>query len=372
MSIVPPRGRPRTLLVLALGLVACADDPVLAPTLNADRSRPPTDVESGVVMQGLHSPRGLAWSPDGSLYVVEAGRPVVSTSCVQVARGLTCANGTGSVSRLRNGRQERVVTGLPAVFMPVLLEIAGPHDIGFNGMGNAWIAVGFGGDPALRAALGSAGEGLGHLVRLLPDGSWTIGADISGFERAANPDGRFIDSNPYGLLVEPGRRFVTDAGGNSLVEVDADGAMSLVATFPRVPVPPPFGLAEAVPTSVQRGPDGALYVGTLTGVPFLAGAAAIYRVEPGAAPTVHAGGFKTIIDFSFGPDGSLYVLQYASGPVFFGGPGSLVRVAPDGTRTTLRGDLTNPASVLVAPDGAIYVSNRTLAPGAGEVLRIVP
>lgn len=93
---------------------------------------------------------------------------------------------------------------------------------------------------------------------------------------------------------------------------------------------------------------------------------------PGAAPQVHAGGFKTITDFDFGPDGSLYVLQYASGPVFFAGPGSLVRVAPDGTRTTIIASLTNPTGVLVGPDGVIYVSNRGNQEGVGEVLRIVP
>ena len=120
------------------------------------------------------------------------------------------------------------------------------------------------------------------------------------------------------------------------------------------------------------GPDGALYVSTLTGVPFLAGAAVIYRVVPGEAPTVYAGGFKTITDFDFGADGSLYVVQYASSPVFFGGPGLLIRVAPDGTRTTLSSTLINPTGVVVGPDGAVYVSNRGNLAGVGEVLRIVP
>ena len=101
-----------------------------------------------------------------------------------------------------------------------------------------------------------------------------------------------MDSNPYGLLNEAGARFVADAGGNSLIQVMANGATNAVATFPSLPAPPPFSQSEAVPTEVQRGPDGALYVGSLSGVPFLSGNARIYRVVPGQAPTVYIGGLR--------------------------------------------------------------------------------
>jgi DNA-binding beta-propeller fold protein YncE len=127
-----------------------------------------------------------------------------------------------------------------------------------------------------------------------------------------------------------------------------------------------------VPTEVARGPDGALYVSTLTGVPFVAGNAAIYRVVPGQAPTVYAGGFKTITDFAFAPDGGIYLVEFASGPVFFAGPGRLLYVAPGGAVTELSATLTSPTGVAVGPDGAVYVSNKGNQTGTGEVLRFVP
>jgi len=66
-----------------------------------------------------------------------------------------------------------------------------------------------------------------------------------------------------------------------------------------------------------------LRVSELTGVPFTAGVARVYRVEPdGGAPEVFLDGFKTIIDLDFGPDGSLYVLQHATGPSSFQGRAS--------------------------------------------------
>ena len=65
----------------------------------------------------------------------------------------------------------------------------------------------------------------------------------------------------------------------------ANGHVSTIATFPRVTIPFP---RDAVPTGVALGPDGAYYVPTLTGFPFTAGTAAVYRVVPGQAPTVYA------------------------------------------------------------------------------------
>ena len=76
-------------------------------------------------------------------------------------------------------------------------------------------------------------------------------------------------------------------------------------------------------------------------------------------------------DFSFGHDGALYVLQYASGP-FFSGNGSVIRVAPDGTRTTLTSALVHPTGIAVGKDGRVYVSNNGNLARVGEVVRITP
>ena len=359
--------------LLLVMLPACSDAPTeLAPDFATHRNVSATVASVTVVMSNLDSPRGLAFGPEGALYVAEAGTNAINGPCTPVLRGRNCYSGTGAISRLWKGRQERIAEGLPSVFNPDFGDIGGPHDISFQGRGGAFVSVGWGGPPAARAGLGELGADFGTLIKVTPNGRWRVVADVAAYEQNHNPAGGPVDSNPYGVLAEPGHRFVTDAGGNSLLEVRANGDVSLVATFPSTPAPPPFGQSESVPTEVKRGPDGALYVSSLTGAPFLAGTAAIYRVVPGQPPTVYAGGFKTITDFDFGPDGSLYVVQYASAPVFFGGPGLLIRVAPDGTRTTLSATLTNPTGVVVGRDSAIYVSNKGNLAAVGEVLRIVP
>jgi hypothetical protein len=318
-----------------------------------------------VVMSGLDNPRGLAFGPEGALYVVEAGRG--GSGPCQTLRGLLrCYGATGAVSRYWNGTQERVATGLPS-YAGSDNEATGPHDISFQGRGGAFITIGLGGDPrTARSGFGPGGDLFGMLVQAPASGRWRAVADISAHEVDKNPDGFVVDTNPYGVLAEPSRQIVTDAGGNSLLQVSANGDITTLAVFPARP----GRSTDAVPTAVVRGPDGAYYVSELTGVPFTEGAANVYRVVPGQAPTVFRSGFKTIIDLTFGPDGSLYVLQHATGATFFGGPGQLIRVASNGTRTVVVSDLSRPASVVVDDDGTIFISNRGTSVGTGEVLRI--
>jgi hypothetical protein len=322
-----------------------------------------------VVMTGLDCPRGLAFDPRGALYVAEAGRGggVGAPSVIQ--RGAAFYYGdTGAVSRLWHGRQERVVTGLPSLAMANGSRAEGPSDVSFEGAGSGYVAVGLEGNPNLREQLGVAGAAnLGRLVRMTPEGGWASAADLAGYETAANPDGRQVDSDPYSVLAEAGHQIAVDAGGNSLLRVEANGDISTLAVLPTIST---LNSGDAVPTCVARGPDGAYYVGILSGLPFADGAARVYRIVPGQAPTEFLAGFKTIIDIDFDPAGNLYVLQHSSGATGVALPGSLLRVAPDGTRTTILAGLTNPTSVVVGPAGDLYVSEFGLSPGGGRVLRV--
>ena len=342
----------RPALVLAMSLLL----PVPALAASVD-----------VVMSGLDNPRGLAFAPDGSLYVTEAGHGGTHP-CISVRGVAFCYGATGAVSRLQRGQQERVTEGLPSIADAAGTETGGPNDISFQGNAG-YVTIGFAGvAPALRAQFGAAGGVFGHLLRLTPSGTWQEVADISAHEQSNNPAGGPVETNPFAVLAEPGARLVTDAAGNSLLRVAANGNVTTVATFPSRP----FASTDAVPTGFARGPDGAIYLGQLTGVPFAAGAANIFRIVPGEAPTVWQSGFKTIIDLDFAADGSLYVLQHATGPVFFAGPGQVIRIAPDGSRAVVFSGLDRPTSLAVGPDGALYVTNRGVTAMAGEVLRIVP
>ncbi len=196
-----------------------------------------------------------------------------------------------------------------------------------------------------------------------------------------------IGGNVYAVLALEDRRIVVNAGLNKLHQVDDDDAVTDVVTlFPRHSAedgPFLFGIPDldSVPTTIALGPDGAFYVGELTGFPFVPGQSRIYRIPQDHVasddPPVYLDGFSHIIDIAFDEDGTLYVLEMATVTLrnVFGGTefstGDLVRVDADGSRERLVLGLHTPAGIALDPDGeSIYISNCGVCVGSGEVLRL--
>src|SRR5205807_9093303 len=139
--------------------------------------------------------------------------------------------------------------------------------------------------------------------------------------------------DPNGLTpLSDGAVLVADAAANDLLRVDVHGRITTVAHFKPEFVPwglpfgPPIGTtvpAEAVPTAVAVGPDGAYYVSELTGFPFTKGAARIWRIAPGSVDAVCdpvspsggcssvATGFSSVVGPAFGPGGAMYLPETA-------------------------------------------------------------
>jgi hypothetical protein len=154
-------------------------------------------------------------------------------------------------------------------------------------------------------------------------------ADLQAYEEANDPAGDGTDegSDPFDLArLAGGKTLIADAAGNDLLVADDVGRLDWVATFPEQ-----NGI-QAVPTSVAVGPDGAYYVGELTGFPAPLGLSRVWRVAPGArhahcgtspACSVVVSGLTSIIDLTFGPGGKLYVAQLEDSgwPALEGGGG---------------------------------------------------
>ena len=340
------------------------------------------------VMSGLVTPRGLAFAPDGSLYVTEVGRGGgVGAPSLDGGTGPVYLGYNGAVSRLFGGVQTRVLTGLPSVANADGGDAAGLQDILFDASGRAYGLFGLGANPAQRDALGAFGAPyLGTVAMLGLNGSATVTtvADIAKHEQTDNPDGGLVDSNPFKFVRKADGSFiVTDAGGNSFVQVASNGAISTLGVLPPQPNPLPFGppFYQAVPTGVAVGPDGSTFVGQLTGFPFPPGFANVYQQDAGGGSIdIAEAGFTNIIDLEFDASGNLYVLQISSnglasqnGP----GPGLLLKIdGQTGERTTIASEgLLFPGGLAIqeGPNGPVfYVSNLTAAPGGGSVLRITP
>jgi hypothetical protein len=345
------------------------------------------------VMSDLRSPRGLAWSPDSSLYVAEAGRggSVAVGPCFFPfpANFPSCYGNTGGVSRLRDGVQERVIDDLPSFAQVNSGQGEGPNGISFHGNGNAYVTIGLETNPATLRPRAPEWSNMGRLVHLEPAAlahgrgaahsgkSWEFAADLAQYEIDVNPDCGDIDSNPFGVLADDGGVMIMDAGANAMVRLAANGELSTVLAFSNnttVPGPgcPPAASRDFVPTAITVGPDGAYYFGHLNGLQVLQGSSKVYRMERGGTPEVFLENFTWIVALAFDTSGNLYVLQFTdSGQQNAGG--ALIRVAPDGTRQKVVTGLPHATGLAIDSDGAVYIS---MIPGQnyrgpGEVRRYV-
>jgi hypothetical protein len=337
--------------------------------------------EIEVLASGLDSPRKLNFGTDGALYVAEAGRggTGVSIPSPSLPGAFLSYGATGAITQIKNGVVERVVTGLPSLALPSGSDAAGVNDIEFDAYGNAYAIVGFASNPANRDKLLNIPD-FSQLIGIDSfdnGGSWTLLRDFGAYEQNNNPDGQDVNTNLYDLLIKDNTAYVIDAGANDLLSVRAfGGEVNLETVFPaRTTTNPLTGtvVRQSVPTSVTIGPDGALYVGELTGFPFQTGTAQVYRINADGQPEVYAGGFTNISDIAFDKSGGLYVLEYDADGILNGSDaGALIYVSPDGkTRTTLASDeLINPTGIEIGTDGDIYISNKGFTAGQGEVLRL--
>jgi hypothetical protein len=374
---------------------ACIVGVALAVAFVAPAGAHERDGDGGVkvVAKGLDNPRGLGVGADGALYVTESGRGGSGPCIVGDLGDQRCFGTTGALTRVDpwHGKQTRILSGLPSLAAPDGSQAMGPADVASESRSPAYLIIGLGADPAVRAKLPHKARAMAQLSRITRFGKVEPVADLGAFEAANDPDksqprsdpaAGTVASNPSQLATDHyGNAVVADSAGNDVLTIK-DGKVSLLAVIPFLTIPAdpvaamaahhPAQIVESVPTSVVRGPDGAFYVGQLTGEPFPEGAASVWRIKPGRPPQQYATGFTQITDLAFGRDGSLYVLEFAKKSMLAGpSPGALIRVKKNGKRQELAPGALQQATGLALDKDHAYVSTNGLgAPGAGKVLRV--
>ncbi len=352
---------------------------LLAPVASAHHATASGSIT--VIAKGFNNPRGLAIASDGTLYLAEAGAGGKGP-CAKVDGGMDCYGPSGAIVKISGGKVTPVLSGLPSVAAAGGAEATGPSDVAVNADGSLEVTI-QGDDLTSPKTYGKGGAWFQHVIHVSASGMGQPGANLYAYEKANNPDGAEINSDPYSIAKSGSLDIVTDAAANDLLSISAAGKISTLAVFPSRKVAMPGGKTgqmEAVPDTVAVGSDGAYYVGQLTGYPFPVGGAEIFRVVPGQKPVVYAKGFTNIIALAFAPDRSLYVLEILKGGLGNADPkkpatleGELLRIAPDGTKTIVAANgLVGPAGLAISQSGAIYVSNYGVFPGAGEVVQVNP
>jgi sugar lactone lactonase YvrE len=350
---------------------------VLSAWLGAAVGAAPT---GKVIASGLINPRYLTVLDDGTIYVSEAGTggtealpvpPGSQPSTPPATRGTT-----GQVTKIAaDGTKTVVVKGLPSYNTegPV-----GPAGILYAN-GALWLAIGGSALPTKVTPLANENA----VVKIDPaTGAVTRVADVGAYEQANNAAKNNLDSNLYGIALGPdGNLLVADAGGDILYKVNPSTGALTPTVIPCIAPPPglqapPGGNPEcpnsepkldSVPTSPAVGPDGTVYVGLLSGGPFIPGTAQVDKVAADGTVSVAVKGLTMVTSVAFGPDKTMYVTELSTNFTAQGGPkpGQVLRVLPDGSTQVVVDNLMLPNGITFDKAGNLYVVTNTVALGPG-------
>jgi hypothetical protein len=326
------------------------------------------------IASGLDNPRGLAFGPDGALYVAEAGHG--GEECFKHpghAPGEeeeTCLGFTSGVSRISWSGTRKVAGGWFST-----AEKGGSFAEGIEGL-TSFEGRGFGieggNDQALptvppkgvsAATLAKAKEQAGHLIEFNSSGQGHTVLDVGKFDfqwtkehKELVPE-QFPDANPYAILGTKWGGLLVDAAANTLDLISPSGHITIGAFIPNPPV------SDSVPTCLDIGPDGAVYISQLTGAGNPPGSASVWRWTPGHL-TKWATGLTAVTGCGFGPDGQFYAVEFSTKGLLAAEPGTgaVVKVPPySSSPITIASGLSFPGG-FARGSNAIYFSNWSIAP----------
>ncbi|MCP2365965.1 glucose/arabinose dehydrogenase [Agromyces flavus] len=346
--------------ILGVALAAVATPAVAAPR----GPKPPSPGDTVTLAEHLVTPLTFDVTPNGTLYVGQDFAGLLTKVTKGAPETLATGPGIAAVSTLgdvviwgeREGDMEQVLASR-------LMQRAADGTVSSIDV-LAWEQAN---NPDADAEYG--------FRDLAPDCLEQIPPFLLPF---VGPHGGAIDTHVYGALALKGVTYVADAGANAVLAVDPAGEISTVAVLPPSSLiatdslAAAFGLptcvvghefiTEPVPTDVEMGRDGWLYVTSLPGGPEdeSSGArGAVYRVNPDTGEVqLYASGFAGATGVAVAPNGNVFVTE------LFGGKVSVI---------TKRGEVSTFAE-LPSPAGVEWQSGRLVVStdvfGDGKVVSI--
>lgn len=354
-------------VVLAFALIA-----LVPASSRAQEATPPavSPTPAGtVVAAGLTNPRGFVWGPDGTLYVALAGSGgsgVAEQSPSGDIIGPFTGGPTGAVAKIESSCPVAVATGLPSTINPTG-EVLGAEDVAFLG-DQLYIAADGGGPAHGNPDLPSG------VYKANPDGTATVVADLSAFLRAnpttVTPPDYDPDADGYRMIADQasGMLWVLEPNVGGLLSVTPDGTVTRVADL---------SAGHPVPSAIVAAPDGGVFIGMLTAVPFPDGTAKVIHVAADGTVTDVWTGLTTVTGLAVGADGSLYAAELSTGnlsapPFLNPGSGRIVRQTGPDTLEEVATGLMFPIALSFGPDGGLYYASPAVGAhmGTGMIIRL--
>ncbi len=336
-----------TALLLAMAPAAVADEPLI------------TD---------LAGPLGLSVGTNGTVYVTEAFGP-----------GRLIALDKHGDTRVRVAAPGTELAGVDATGTGRVVYTQTVYDDDGHPVDAVLAVVDNAGKTRTLASLQAFEE------RYNPDSINTyglIGSDnqacIEAVEEIGFPpvyDG-IIESHPYAVAIDGPGYVVADAAGNTILEVSNSGKVKTLAVLPAIPqviseaaaiengVAPCAGetfAGEPVPTDVEIGPGGNVYVSLLPGFPENPGAGQVWMINRKTkAMTLVATGLVTPVDIAVGRNGTIYVAELFASQISKIQGGVVSHYAT----------LDTPGAIEIDRRGTLYATSGVF--GAGSVVRLTP
>ena len=300
-----------------------------------------------VVADGLANPRNMSYDADGNLYVALAGVGgsflTSDDSAYGASAGVAMIDADGNVSNVVNG----------------LISYREGNSLGasdvFHAGDSLWVTLGENSDLTIpfSNALVELDAETGRVLTYVDILSTELNDDPDG-----NPNGQ---SNPTDFAVaDDGSVVIANAGCNCLMTWSADAGLEVAVVWD-------FESDNPVPTAVDIGPDGDIYVGFLTGFPFPAEGSRIERWSGGELVETFEG-LTAVTSVLVTDAGDVYAVEFGVFDQGWG-PGRVVKVSADGIETVL-GDLTSPYGLAQAPDGTLVVSTNSIGGEDGQIIAV--
>ena len=356
-------------VVAAAATLAMVGTAFAGTTASVAATTAKADPQVATVAKGLVGPLSAAQAPDGTRYWADTFAGVLYKQA---------PDGTVSVVyKSKKAAPEGVSADGGAVRFTT-----GSDD---NKGGKVW-TLDNAGVPVL------VGDTFKHEKKDNPDGKVQYGL-VNTPESCASQLPKFIpahytgvkESHPYATAVANGITYVADAGANAVFAIAATGEVSTVALIkpakvkisaegaeanglPRCTVGRKYAF-ESVPTDIEVGPDGSLYVTSLPGGPedgSLGANGRVLKINPATGRVSQiAGGLVSPTGVAVAANGDVYVAQLFRSVI------SRIKAGSSKVRTFVEVPL--PAAVEVTPTGLLATVNAL--PGKkpkGKVVTITP